>query len=135
MGVLKTLAAASVMCVAMAAPTMAQAYENLTGVWQGVYWGPTSEAVEFQTTITDSAGPGFVGSIVEPNTFGDPGSPLLLATVQGRVSGDTVTFTKTYDGTAGESHAVQYTGALVSDRHIVGTWALPGATGQFELAR
>ncbi|MEJ0059716.1 MAG: hypothetical protein WDM79_09165 [Terricaulis sp.] len=133
MGALKTLLAASVLCVAVTAPAMA--YENLSGVWQGVYWGPSNQAVEFQATITDVPGPGFTGSIVEPNTFGDPASPMLLATLQGRAAGESVSFTKTYDGTAGQSHTVQYTGTLLSDRHIVGTWSLAGATGQFELAR
>jgi hypothetical protein len=135
MGAFRHLVAALVLCAAMSGPAMAQSYETLSGVWRGVYWGAGNPAVEFQTTLTDGPGPGFAGSIVEANTFGDPAAPLLLATVQGRVAGDSVTFTKTYDGTGGQAHAVQYSGTLVSDRHIVGTWTVGGVTGQFELAR
>jgi hypothetical protein len=61
---------------------------------------------------------------------------FLVSTLQGQASGVTITFTKRYDGTGGQSHSVTYTGELQSGgRRIIGTWMLRGASGQFEMAR
>ncbi len=36
----------------------AQSASNLTGVWQGVYWGGGQQPTEFQATLRDEPGPG-----------------------------------------------------------------------------
>lgn len=121
--------------LAFAPAAFAQGAGDLSGVWQGVYWGAATQATTFQATLDDKPGPAFSGSIVEPNTFGNTESPFLLATVDGAVRAGRVTFLKTYDGTAGASHTVNYDGRIISDRRIVGTWQIDGTSGQFELAR
>ncbi|HVY85526.1 MAG TPA: hypothetical protein VG943_10365 [Caulobacterales bacterium] len=118
-----------------AAPAFAQGVNNLSGVWQGVFWGAGNTPTSFQITLRDDPGPGFSGSTVETNNFGDVEAPFLLATLQGQVQGAQVSFVKTYDGTGSVSHSVSYRGRLVSDRRIVGTWSLDGASGPFEMAR
>lgn len=109
--------------------------DDLSGVWQGVYWGGDNQATAFQTTLRDTPGPAIEGSTVEINNFGDQQAPFLLATLSGEVQGDQITFTKSYDGTGSVSHAVTYRGRLVSDRRIVGTWSIGKTSGAFEMAR
>ncbi|HWA01848.1 MAG TPA: hypothetical protein VG841_16190 [Caulobacterales bacterium] len=128
---MKTIAVAT--CFALTAGSAFA--DDLSGVWQGLYWGAGNQPTLFQVTLHDDAGPGFTGSTVELNNFGNEGDPFLLATLEGEVSDANITFTKTYDGTGAISHSVRYSGQIVSDRRIVGTWAAGGASGQFEMAR
>ncbi len=121
--------------LALAGPAAGQGGDTLSGVWQGVYWAGGNETTEFQATIVDFQGPGLQGSMAEPNTFGDSSSRFLLSTFAGNAIGGVVSFTKTYDGTAGVGHSVNYSGRLISDRHIVGSWQIDGTVGSFEMAR
>ena len=117
-------------------PAMAQTYSQLTGVWQGVYWGEGNQPTAFQATLQQGANGEFTGSIVETNTFSEEQIPFLLATIRGSVRGATVTFVKTYDGTGGQTHTINYSGQLSSGgRHVVGEWEANGARGRFELGR
>lgn len=120
----------------LAAPVEAQpARASLSGEWRGVYFqGPDNEAIEFTARLTDQSGR-ITGTIIEPNMFGDASSYWLFSTLTGRVESATIRFAKTYDGTAGQSHAVQYEGRVLSDRRIIGVWSLAGASGQFEMGR
>ena len=134
MRALKALAVAGMLAFAPAA--QAQQAVDLTGVWQGAFWGEQTNATAFQVTLDDDApGGDFAGSSVEPNTFGDDTTRFLQATLQGNVRGGRVSMLKTYDGVGGVSHAVTYTGTLLSERRIVGTWSVSGASGQFEIVR
>jgi hypothetical protein len=114
------------------------AFEN-GEVWRGTYvYGTGQPPVQFTLFITSSRGARFEGVIVEPNTFGDRAFAELFADVSGSDNGATFSFAKTYDGTGGQSHTVQYSGELAgggSDR-AHGTWATGGAlTGTFEMHR
>ena len=119
----------------IALPAGAQnANTALSGVWQGSYGYTDSRApVSFilEATVADDR---LSGTISEPNTFGTPGVAFLHAYVQGSIDGDVVQFTKTYDGTGGQSHSVQYNGVVDrSNRQITGTWRLQGSGGQFTM--
>lgn len=137
---MKSIASALLFVCALmlAAPLSAHAQParaSLAGEWRGVYFqGPDNQATEFTATITEDRGR-ISGAIIEPNMFGDNSSYWLFSTFAGRVDDGTISFAKTYDGTAGQSHTVQYQGQVLSGRRIVGTWSLAGAGGQFEMGR
>jgi hypothetical protein len=107
---------------------------GLSGQWQGSYgYTDSRPAVSFimEATFTDG---GLSGSISEPNTFGTPGVAFLHAYVQGSIDGDVIQFTKTYDGTGGQNHSVQYNGVIDRSNHrITGTWRIQGSGGQFTM--
>ena len=109
--------------------------DALTGSWHGTYgYSDARPPVRFlfQANI---AGNVIRGRISEPNTFGTPGVPYLFANVYGTISGDTIQFTKTYDGTGGQSHAVQYYGRINrASKQITGSWSLSGASGSFTMS-
>lgn len=111
-----------------------QARASLSGEWRGVYVQASGQIVEFDATLAERNGR-LTGTIVERNTFGDASSFWLLASVEGRVEGATVRFTKTYDGTAGQSHAVEYEGRMIGRRRIVGTWRIGADGGRFDMVR
>lgn len=122
--------------VAGAGSAVAQTASDLGGVWQGFYWGGGNTQTSFQVTLRDDPGPGVSGTILETNSFGDKTSAFLLSSFQGEVSGEAVTWVKTYDGTGGQAHSVIYSGRLASPRRIVGTWTLDsGVGGEFEIVR
>ncbi|MDP1738766.1 MAG: hypothetical protein Q8L23_15160 [Caulobacter sp.] len=111
--------------------------ENLTGVWHGLYMYPAAlEAGAFVATVMD-VGAGLTGGIHE--TAGDEGLPPSPrnASIAGFREGQTVVFVKRYDGSGGWSHAVNYHGALSSDRsEIEGAWDIPGVwSGRFLMIR
>lgn len=90
-------------------------------------------------TLTFSGSPASLsGTVVEVNVFGDRNLALFLTSdIKGEQNGSNIYFEKTYDGSGGVSHSVQYQGMLSGDgRHISGTYYLNGtAAGVFELAR
>ena len=125
----------AVSTAAVAPSAYAQSAQNLSGVWQGAFWGEGQTPTSFQITLRQS-GDALGGSTVETNNFGATGLPFLLATLSGNVRGNAVSFTKTYDGTGGVAHSVAYSGTITSGgRRVVGTWTAGGLTGRFELAR
>lgn len=122
--------------LALAPAASAQDRVDVTGVWQGAFWGAATVPVSFQVTLDDGQpGGDFTGSMVEPNTFSDADVRFLQATLVGEARNGRVSMLKTYDGTGGVSHSVTYTGTMVSERRITGVWVVDGARGQFELAR
>lgn len=133
MHVLKALIVTAALAIAPAA--LAQSAGDLSGAWQGVFWGPQTAPATFDASLIDQPGPGFSGSAVERATFGNNESPFLLSGVEGEVRNGRIRFVKTYDGTGGVTHSVAYEGQIVSGRRIVGTWQVDGAQGQFELVR
>jgi hypothetical protein len=70
----------------------------------------------------------------EPNTFGDPDAKTLGASIVGRVERDVVRFRKTYDGSGGVAHSVDYVGRLKGGA-VRGEWNIGGVTGPFEMRR
>jgi hypothetical protein len=124
------------------APAEAQAGQSLaagalTGDWAGGYVSSDGADVNTFTVKMRQMGGSVSGTIYEVNTFGDTSRALFLtSTFTGAVTGRQVRFTKTYDGSGGQSHAVVYTGTLEPNgRRIRGTFAAGAAGGTFEMVR
>jgi hypothetical protein len=134
----KIFLAAAMLCLALmgASPlASAQSAAGLSGVWVGYYgYDADPNKVEFQMKLRP-AGSGFSGASVEDNTFGDPSVLFLTANISGSLgAGRAVIFTKTYDGTGGQSHSVQYNGVLsASGKCISGKWRIGQGSGPFEM--
>ena len=78
----------------------------------------------------------FSGSIHEYEGVISEKRILLHASVDGRLSGRSVSFLKTYDGTGGWKHSVGYDGTLRADAtEIGGQWYVDGARGSFIMRR
>ncbi|MBB4658143.1 hypothetical protein [Parvularcula dongshanensis] len=110
---------------------------DLSGFWGGTYSYPSGvdEApVPFDAELSQD-GYRLTGLITEPNTFSPVAGAVLAAFVHGRVEGESVTFTKTYDGD-GAAHAVAYAGSLREDGGVIeGVWRLLDLTGRFLMRR
>lgn len=116
------------------------AVEAIEGVWRGWYHYPNDSQprVPFELSVTATNRNAFEASLREPNTFGDASSQELFADATGVVAPDgVVSFTKTYDGSGGVSHSVNYNGRLSADgQEVIGSWSIPGSgTGRFEMRR
>jgi len=113
--------------------------ERLTGVWRGEYRYPGGgqAPVKFELVLVQDRNT--VGGVIkEPNTFGNQPAPFLAAVCRGKfdAAAGKLTFTKTYDGTAGPNHDVAYSAALSKDgAKLDGTWDLGGFSGTFTLSR
>jgi hypothetical protein len=92
------------------------AAENLTGVWQGLFTYPrVLRAGHFSATLIETAN--FLsGSTSEIWAWEPRAGETVLAMVSGRRTGNTVAFTKTYEGPEEPNHSVVYVGALHSWR-------------------
>jgi hypothetical protein len=118
-------------------PAMSRAEQGkLTGMWTGVYSYPKEtgqDPVKFQMVIIQD-GTTVVGFIKEKNTFGKRDEPWLHATFKGSFDVKTgkLTFTKTYDGTAGADHDVAYSGQS-KDGKVEGAWTI-GMAGQADFS-
>lgn len=102
--------------------------------WTGRYMYGGENGVVFRMKISAS-GDRFQGRTCEVATFGDGSSPNLYANIVGTVTGGIVRFKKTYDGTGGVSHSVDYVGLMTSDgRSVAGTWIIPpNGQGLFQM--
>ncbi|WP_409998774.1 caspase family protein [Bradyrhizobium sp. SZCCHNS2022] len=110
---------------------------SMAGVWTGSYSYANGSQVPFTFNFGTA---GCAGRAEEVNTFGNRSAPKLFANLAcssaSLVPGQTVTITKTYDGTGGVSHAVSYVGRISADlRSISGRWSLSGASGTFTMSR
>jgi uncharacterized caspase-like protein len=121
---------------------------KLSGKWSGMYFYPNDvqAAVDFEMKVVHAAGDRLTATVKEPNTFGpNPAQePHLYAKCKGTFDGAArrLTWTKTYDGTDGISHSVEYTGDLSEDgKSVEGTWTIKdengneGFSGKFTLKR
>jgi hypothetical protein len=96
--------------------------------WEGQYFyaDRNDPPVPFKMDL-EINGNGVRGRISEPATFGDRSSPQLFANLTGILHGRTLSFTKTYDGTGGQTHSVQYSGDISQDgQNIAGQWITGG---------
>jgi hypothetical protein len=117
---------------------------SIAGSWTGAYHYPDDALppVRFNFKIEQQADR-VTGKMKEPNVFGDPNEEFLYANCRGTLDREkrTVTFTKTYDGTAGISHDVEYSGKLSDNgSRIEGTWSIrqegvPEFSGKFILEK
>lgn len=103
--------------------------------WIGAYgYEDGREAVAFYLSLSQN-GKVITGHISETQTFGET-SPdgSLRAKIVGSVDGHKVVFTKTYDGTGGQSHSVTYRGTLVAEGEYMfmfGTWRIGSEVGSW----
>ncbi len=108
------------------------------GTWSGFYWyphGASQRPVPF-TFNMNVAKDRVSGRITEPNTFGQPSAQNLYANVSGDMRGSVLRFTKTYDGTGGQSHSVLYEGHIVDlGATVVGYWRIDNTVGGFTMRR
>ena len=115
---------------------MAEAKVNLSGLWLGSYSYPSGggPTTPFLARIEDHDG-SLSGTIIEPNTIG-ASSDELQAVISGSRAGNSVDFTKLYDGESDAAHAVDYVGQLSADGNTVtGVWSLEETDGSFEMYR
>ncbi len=107
---------------------------DVTGLWRGAYWGPYEARVDFEMDLI-SAGASFRGGAREPNPFSPAGGMTLTSIIAGETRGDgAIAFRKTYDGSSGISHSVDYEGR-VENGAIVGTWRVGDTSGAFRMTR
>jgi uncharacterized caspase-like protein len=113
---------------------------RLTGAWYGTYAYPDNGAqqgpVRFRLSLVQD-GAKVSLNVKEPTSFGaDPAvTPFLYALGTGQYDPATreLKFTKTYDGTGGQSHSVEYTGIISEDgSKVEGNWNLGGLIGTFK---
>jgi hypothetical protein len=103
--------------------------KGISGLWSGTYWYGGGDAdgmypVHFNAMIDDVGGALF-GDIDEPSTFGEGLEPRLFARLDGERSGLEVRFLKSYDGTNGVDHSVQYIGLANRDYSVIeGRWRI-----------
>jgi hypothetical protein len=125
-----------------AAPISPQlALAGLAGSWQGVYSYPDQgrDAVAFAMTL-EVRGDTCRGRTEEPNSFAEPSVAYLYADVECQLAGGTLSprllFRKTYDGTGGQTHSVDYIGEVSPDgRSVTGTWRVGTQSGRFSLTK
>jgi hypothetical protein len=111
---------------------------SLSGAWSGAYSYPNNAGPEtvFNVEIEEVGG-AFTGALQEPNLLRPHLGPVVTADIEGVRSGQSVAFTKFYDGSGGMSHAVRYEGnADAALMRIDGRWTIPGAwSGTFFMVR
>jgi hypothetical protein len=110
---------------------------DLSGTWQGLYSYPdTYDPVPFVAVVIDASGT-FSGTTHERCSFENVPGGYLYATLSGQCAGSTVTFVKTYDGTGGWEHTVDYEGTINEDgTEITGQWHVRGVwSGPFLMMR
>lgn len=105
---------------------------EVAGLWRGAYYYQGGrDPVSFEVTLRQR-GAVFEGRVGEKNTFGAWDAVFLYADIEGRIDGDRVSFVKTYDGTGGVSHSVDYGGVYdAGSRSVKGTWWIGGESGDF----
>ena len=98
--------------------------------WSGSYSYPDGKrSVAFTMTLSGSQG-AVSGRTTERNTFGKPPATHLFGNVRGTINGSSIAFTKTYDGTGGVSHSVEYRGRI-SGNSMSGSWSIGSTSGGF----
>jgi hypothetical protein len=115
---------------------------DLAGMWRGEYTYLSQKnraPVQFVMSLQVYAN-SCRGRIEEPNTFGNPTAARLYANVECQVvtgiHSPRLLLRKTYDGTGGVSHSIDYVGDVSPDHRMVsGTWNIRTDFGRFSVAR
>ena len=113
-------------------PAPSRAGSELAKLWHGRYFYSKSSgrvSVVFELKITSIHDGKFTGRTTEPATFGTKPCTFLYANVKGDVDGDKIAFTKTYDGTCGQTHSVSYSGIMRNSHKIEGNWTVSPTFG------
>jgi hypothetical protein len=115
--------------------------KELAGMWRGSYdYSPQGRTpVEFTMNLQADGGI-CSGRTEEANTFGSASAPKLYANIECKVVGTAASprlkFTKTYDGTGGQFHSVDYVGDISPERKgVTGIWQIGAQSGSFSLTR
>jgi WD40 repeat protein len=104
----------------------------LASEWQGEYgYAPALKLAPVPFTwVLHFKGQAITGREDEVNTFGDKSAPKLFADLAGTISGTSVSIKKTYNGTGGVNHSVQYQGTIGPDgRSMSGNWTIVTTSG------
>jgi len=111
---------------------------TLTGIWDGLYSYTQSGQLESTfTAVLFQSGAGLSGTIHETMRRRHARDVAASAFVEGSVDGLRVSFSKTYDGSGGQTHMVVYDGRFSGDE-IEGSWTIPsvaGNSGRFLMIR
>jgi hypothetical protein len=115
---------AAILTTLLLLPASGQVATGLATTWQGHYfYGPRLQSVPFVLRITSFKNGSFTGRTSEPYSgFGTLPCSQLFGNVQGQVTGNAISFVKTYDGTCGVTHSVAYSGTMPNERTMEGTW-------------
>lgn len=134
MSTIRLIAQGAVALVFLLAALPAQA-SDVADEWAGAYgYEDGRPAVFFSLNISQN-GKIITGHISEVQTFGSQTSDnKLRASIVGSIDGHVVAFTKTYDGSGGQSHSVSYRGTLIrdgKDMFMFGTWHIGNDVGSW----
>ena len=109
--------------------------KDMSAEWAGAYGYEDGRAAVFFSLDVSQNGRTIKGYIKEVQTFGSQtGDNSLRANIAGTIDGHVVKFTKTYDGSGGQSHSVSYNGTLVRDGDqlfMFGTWHIGSDVGSW----
>lgn len=99
---------------------------NVSGFWIGeyTYAENSSVVVSFKAELNQLAAI-LEGQTTEQNTFDDLAGQILVANLFGRVSGQSIIFTKTYCNSLTHKDKISYAGTISEDGNtILGTWTI-----------
>ncbi|MBI3438824.1 MAG: hypothetical protein HY054_09305 [Proteobacteria bacterium] len=100
---------------------------SLTGSWSGAFRYPADRMPEtvFNAQIEEIGGGGFTGDIQEDDwRYGAPDT-VITSQLDGKRTGNTITFVKFYDGSGDQVHAVRYEGTANDTlTRIEGRWII-----------
>ena len=114
---------------------------TLNGVWDGLYsYSRTAHPESPFTAVLFASGGHLSGTIHETMRFPGGAATDANAFLEGSAGDGRIVFTKTYDGTGGQTHSVAYDGRLSADGgEIDGVWSIRTdwglATGRFLMVR
>lgn len=114
-----------------------RASSDLSGLWHGFYNMPRSgPPTPFEAELLDTGGL-LSGETSEEGDTPDCHGLTLHAVIEGRRSGDLVSFTKRYDYLPRADYAIAYEGMLApGEDEIEGRWTIPGVwSGTFLMVR
>jgi hypothetical protein len=100
---------------------------SLSGSWSGAYRFPNDARPEvvFNAQIDEVEG-AFLGALQEPNVYDLASGSVITSEIEGVRTGQSVTFTKFYDGSGGMAHAVRYEGTADANlSRVDGKWSIP----------
>ncbi len=117
---------------------MARRRDSLSGPWSGAYRFASDvwPEVVFNAQIEEVEG-AFSGALQEPNVYGLAAGNVITSDIEGVRNGQSIVFTKFYDGSGGMAHAVRYEGTVDANlSRIDGTWSIPRDwSGSFFMVR
>jgi hypothetical protein len=126
---------AAVLALSLALSIVSAEAKDMTAEWAGAYGYEDGRPAVFFSLNVSQNGKIITGHLREVQTFGSQTSDnALKAKIVGSVDGHVVAFTKTYDGSGGQSHSVNYRGTLFVDggaMFMFGTWHLGSDVGSW----